>query len=137
MQNRNLATRAAALLLALLMTVTAFAGCSQSGGNGESGVNGDKKTVTVTVTHKDGSTKDFTYETTEEMLGPVLVSEKLIEGEDGQYGLFVTTVDGYTADSGNQEWWCLTVDGESAMTGIDSTPIEEGKSYGLVLTVGY
>lgn len=137
MQNRNLATRAAALLLALLTTVTVFAGCSQSGGNGESGGDGDKKTVTVTVTHKDGSTKDFTYETTEEMLGPVLVSEKLIEGEDGQYGLFITTVDGYTADSGSQEWWCLTVDGESAMTGIDSTPIEEGKSYGLVLTVGY
>lgn len=132
MQNRNLATRAAALLLALLMTVTVFAGCSQT-----SGGNGDKKTVTVTVTHKDGSTKDFTYETTEEMLGAVLQNEKLIEGDNGQYGLFVTTVDGYTADSGSQEWWCLTVDGESAMTGIDSTPIEEGRSYGLVLTVGY
>lgn len=131
MQNRTFATRAAALFLALLMTVTVFAGCSQGGGGG------DKKTVTVTVTHKDGSSKDFTYETTEEMLGPVLVNEKLIEGENGQYGLFVTTVDGEKADESNQEWWCLTIDGESAMTGIDSTPIEEGKSYGLTLTVGY
>lgn len=131
MQNRTIPTRAAALILALLMTVTVFAGCSQGGGSG------DKKTVTVTVTHKDGSTKDFTYETTEEMLGAVLVSEGLIEGDDGQYGLFVTTVDGYKADEGSQEWWCLTVDGESAMTGIDSTPIEEGRKYGLVLTVGY
>lgn len=131
MQNRTIGTRAAALLLALLMTVTVFAGCSQSGGSG------GQKTVTVTVTHKDGSTKDFTYETTEEMLGTVLVSEGLISGNDGQYGLFVTTVDGCTADDTNQEWWCLTVDGESAMTGIDSTPIEDGKSYGLVLTVGY
>ena len=131
MQNRTICTRAAALLLALLMTVTVFAGCGQRGGSG------DKKTVSVTVTHKDGSTKDFTYETTEEMLGPALVSEKLIEGEEGQYGLFVKTVDGYTVDESNQEWWCLTVDGETAMTGIDSTPIEEGKKYGLVLTVGY
>ena len=131
MQNRTICTRAAALLLALLMTVTVFAGCGQSGGSG------DKKTVSVTVTHKDGSTKDFTYETTEEMLGPALVSEKLIEGEEGQYGLFVKPVDGYTVDESNQEWWCLTVDGETAMTGIDSTPIEEGKKYGLVLTVGY
>ena len=132
MQNRTISTRAAALLLALMMCVTVFAGCAQKEGG-----SGDKKTVTVTVTHKDGSTKDFTYETTEEMLGPVLLSEKLIEGEDGQYGLFVKTADGYTADDSNQEWWRLTVDGESAMTGIDSTPIEEGKKYGLVLTVGY
>lgn len=131
MQKRTIPTRAAALILALLMTVTVFAGCSQKGGSG------DKKTVTVTVTHKDGSTKDFTYETTEEMLGAALASEGLIEGDDGQYGLFVTTVDGYKADGDNEEWWCLTVDGESAMTGIDSTPIEEGKKYGLVLTVGY
>ena len=71
------------------------------------------------------------------MLGAVLQKEGLIEGEDSQYGLFVKAVDGYTADEGSQEWWCLTVDGETAMTGIDSTPIEEGKSYGLVLTVGY
>ncbi len=113
------------------MTVGIFAGCSKGGGNGE------KKSVTVTVTHKDGSTKDFTYETTEEMLGAVLQKEGLIEGEDSQYGLFVKAVDGYTADEGSQEWWRLTVDGETAMTGIDSTPIEEGKSYGLVLTVGY
>lgn len=133
MQNRTLTKRAAALMLALLTCVTIFAGCGQREGGGD----GSKKTVAVTVTHKDGSTKDFTYETTEEMLGKALEDEGLIEGKEGQYGLFVTTVDGYKADEGNQEWWCLTVDGESAMTGIDSTPIEEGKKYGLVLTVGY
>ena len=120
MQNKTIAKRTAALLLALLMAVGIFAGCSKGGGNGE------KRSVTVTVTHKDGSTK-----------GAVLQKEGLIEGEDSQYGLFVKSVDGYTADEGSQEWWCLTVDGETAMTGIDSTPIEEGKSYGLVLTVGY
>ena len=144
MQNRTINTRAvplrravplkraAALILAMLMTAAVLAGCGQSGGDG-----GEMRNVTVTVTHKDGSTKDFAYKTDEEMLGPALQKAGLIEGEDGQYGLFVTTVDGYTADDASQEWWCLTVDGESAMTGIDSTPIEEGKKYGLVLTVGY
>lgn len=135
MQNRTLTKRAAALMLALLTCVTVFAGCGKDKSGGDS--SGDKKTVAVTVTHKDGSTKDFTYETAEEMLGKALADEGLIEGEEGQYGLFVTTVDGYKADDSNQEWWCLTVDGESAMTGIDSTPIEEGKKYGLTLTVGY
>ena len=54
MQNKTIAKRTAALLLALLMTVGIFAGCSKGGGSGE------KKSVTVTVTLKDGSTKDFT-----------------------------------------------------------------------------
>ena len=46
----------------------------------------------------------------------------LIEGEDSEYGLFVKTVDGITANEDNQEWWSLTIDGEMAMTGVDSTP---------------
>lgn len=128
----NPARQAAALLLALLLALTVFAGCKDSGGAG-----GEAKSITVTVQHKDGSTKDFAIETAEEMLGPALLHEKLIEGEEGQYGLFVKTVDGETADESSQEWWCLTVDGESATTGVDSTPVVDGGVYGLVLTVGY
>lgn len=126
--------QAAALLLVLLLSLSLFAGCKSSDDNEGSR---EAKSITLTVQHRDGSTKDFSIETTEEMLGAALMNEKLIEGEDGQYGLFVKTVDGETVDESNQEWWCLTVDGESATTGIDSTPVEDGGTYGLILTVGY
>ena len=138
MRNKKTIHQALALLLAVLMTVTVFAGCDSKKAESSSAAGtAEFSTITLTVTHGDGSTKDFTIQTSQEMLGAALLDEKLIEGEDSEYGLFVTTVDGETADDSNQEWWCLTVGGESAMTGVDSTPVEDGGTYGLTLTVGY
>lgn len=119
--------RVLALILALVM-VFALAACGGKTANA---------TVTVTVVHGDGSSKDFTVKTDKEMLGEALTDEKLVEGEDGPYGLFVKTVDGETADDANQEWWCLTKGGESVNTGVDSTPVEDGAAYELTLTVGW
>ncbi len=122
----------AALALCALLFCLALGGCGKSGGSG-----GEVKSFTLAVTHADGSVKNFDLSSDKEMLGDALAAEGLIEGEEGQYGLFVTTVDGETADSGAQQWWALTVDGETATTGVDSTPITEGAAYGLILTVGY
>lgn len=95
------------------------------------------KEITVTVIHADQSEKDFTYHTDAEYLGEVLLKEGLIDGEDGAYGLFVTTVDGETADDTKQQWWCLTKDGESVNTGVDQTPIADGEQYEFTMTEGY
>jgi len=54
------------------------------------------KTVTVAVTHADGSMAEFTYQTELEYLGELLQQEGLISGSAGDYGLFVETVDGET-----------------------------------------
>lgn len=123
--------RAPALLLALLLALSALTGCS--GGKGQGGSPGTKQ-ITLTVVHRDGSSKDFPLETTREMLGDALEDEGLIEGEEGQYGLFVTTVDGEKADEGSHEFWSLSIAGEMATTGVDSTPIEDGGQYELTLT---
>lgn len=96
-----------------------------------------QKVITVAVVHGDGSEKEFEYETTREYLGEVLNDEELVEGEEGDYGLFITSVDGEEADSANEEWWCLTIDGEYATTSADQTVIEDGDHFELTLTVGY
>ena len=96
-----------------------------------------EKEITVTVVHGDGSSKEFTYHTDEEFLGPVLLSDGLIVGDDGEFGIFIHTVDGEEIDSNNQEWWCLTKAGESVMTGADTTPIASGDCFEFTLTVGY
>ena len=49
----------------------------------------------------------------------------------------VETVDGETADEGNQEWWCLTKGGEMWNYGVDDTQIEDGDAFEFTLTVGY
>nr|MBQ4317620.1 DUF4430 domain-containing protein [Clostridia bacterium] len=96
------------------------------------------KNVTVEVIMADGSSKEFTAKTDAEFLGTVLLDElKLVEGEMGDYGLYIKTVNGYTANDANQEWWCLTKGGEDVMTGADSTPIYDGDKFELTLNVGY
>ena len=96
-----------------------------------------EKTIEVEVVHGDGSQKTFTYDTDAEYLGQVLQAEGLIEGEDGQYGLYITAVDGeeavYETDSA---YWALYEGEDYAQQGIDQTPIEDGGQYSLVYTVG-
>lgn len=95
------------------------------------------KTVTVKVVHGDQTTKEFEYKTDEAYLGAVIQSEGLVEGEDGQYGLFITSVDGEKADDTKQQWWCLTKGGGQVNTSADQTPIADGDVFELTLTEGY
>lgn len=97
------------------------------------------KHVSVEVVLADGTAKTYEYDTDAEYLGTVLAEEnKLVEGEKSEFGLYMKTVDGLTADESKQEWWCLTKNGgETVMTGIDSTPVADGDKFELTLTVGY
>ena len=95
------------------------------------------KTFTVTVVHKDGTSKDFTYQTTEEFVGPVLEKEGLIEGNAGPYGMEITKVDGEQAIYGEDKaYWAVYEGEEYALQGIDTTPAVDGGVYKLVYTVG-
>ena len=95
------------------------------------------KAITVEVVHKDATSKTFEYQTDEEYLGALLLAEGLIEGEEGQYGLYVTKVDGeeaiYEVDN---SYWAFYQNGEYAQQSVDTTPITDGDSYSLVYTIG-
>ncbi len=95
------------------------------------------KTITVTVVHADGSSKDFTYHTDEEFLGPVLIAEGLVVGTEGPYGLTIDAVDGERASwDENQSYWALFIGEEYATTGADSTPVYDGDHFTLEYTIG-
>lgn len=96
-----------------------------------------EKEITVTVVHKDGTQKEFTYVTQEEYLGSVLLGAGLIDGEESTYGLMISTVDGETADwNVDQSYWALYIGEEYATTGVDTTPVQDGAAYSLVYTIG-
>ena len=97
---------------------------------------GGKKLV-VTVVHGDGSSRDFAIATDAEFLRGALEEQQLIEGSESEYGLFVTAVDGETADDALQQWWCFPKGGEMLMTGVDTTPIADGEHYEITLTTGW
>ena len=90
------------------------------------------KTVTVELEVEDHLIT-FTVKTDEEILGDALLAVDLIAGEEGPYGLYVKVVNGMTADYDKDgHYWSLLIDGDYAMTGVDSTEITEGTVYRIV-----
>ncbi|MBE6536786.1 MAG: DUF4430 domain-containing protein [Ruminococcaceae bacterium] len=93
-----------------------------------------KTTLTVKVEENDKSVT-FTIKTDKETVGAALLEHNLIEGEDGAYGLYVKKVNGIVADYDvDQSYWAFYVGDEYAMSGVDSTEIQEGALYRLVYT---
>ena len=95
------------------------------------------KALVVTVVHGDESSKDFSFTTDAENLRTALEEQKLIEGTESEYGLYVTKVDDEEADESQQQWWCFSKDGEDLMTGVDDTMIADGDHYDITLKTGW
>ena len=77
----------------------------------------------------------FTINTDKEILGDALAYLDLIEGEEGAYGLYVKRVNGVLSDFHvDATYWALSVNGEYAMVGVDSTPVEAGTTYRFTRT---
>lgn len=97
----------------------------------EATVLGEGKTqFTFTVTDKEGTKTSFEVHTDKEMVGEALLECGLIEGDEGQYGLYVKKVNGILADFNTDgTYWAFYVNGEYAVTGVDVTPITAGETY--------
>lgn len=95
------------------------------------------KALTITVVHGDGSEKVFDVHTDSENLEGALLENDIVEDNQTEWGLYILTADGETADESQQQWWCVTKGGEMLTTGATDTMIADGESYELTLTVGY
>ena len=82
------------------------------------------------VFDKDGKETAYQIHTDKTIVGDALQELGLLEGEEGAYGLYVTVVNGIRADYDKDGvYWAFYIDGEYAMSGVDVTEIEAGKSY--------
>ena len=125
-------------LVLVAAMVLMFAGCGQNqneetpepSSNQQETV---EKVFTFEVVELDGTKKEFNVEyDTEKTVGEALVNEKLISGENGQYGLMVDTVNGQKYDYNEDgAYWAFYVNGEYGMTGVDMTDIAAGSAYEL------
>ena len=97
--------------------------------------NPGSKAIVFQVTHSDGTVVNFDIRTDSENLRGALEQENLITGDEGPYGLFVTEIDGETADDSQRQWWCFTKDGEMLNTGVDDTMIADGEHYEAFIDV--
>lgn len=75
----------------------------------------------------------FTIHTDAETVGEALIGLGLIEGDDSAYGLYVKKVNGMTADYDiDQTYWAFYENGEYAMSGVETTAINEEVVYSFV-----
>ncbi len=83
-----------------------------------------------TVVDKEGNQTHFTVYTDQTTVGAALLENNLIEGEQGDYGLYVKSVNGISADFNTDgTYWAFYVNDAYAMAGVDLTPIKEGETY--------
>lgn len=93
-----------------------------------------EKTATVVVKIEEQSVT-FTINTDKETVGEALLEHKLITGENGEYGMYIKSVNGITADYDiDKSYWGFYVDGEYASSGVDTTKIDEKVTYSLEYT---
>lgn len=133
-------------LLLCMMLIVAMAVCTtgckeneegqttnveQSEGQSDTKVLGEGKTqFDFVVVDKDGKETKFEIHTDKETVGEALLELELIDGEEGDFGLYVKTVNGITVDYDvDQTYWAFYVNGEYAQSGVDVTKITNGDSY--------
>lgn len=142
MKNYSLQKALSFLLCIVLIAAMALGtiGCSDTTANDtvktvdtmENGkVYGEGSTeFTFTVVDTEGKEVQATIRTDKTTVGEALLDLGLIAGEDGEYGLYVKTVNGTTLDYDKDgKYWAFYIDGEYAMTGVDSTEITAGSVY--------
>ena len=92
------------------------------------------KTVKVVVEAEEKKIT-FTIHTDETILGDALLAHELVEGEEGDYGLYIKKVNGILADYDvDQTYWGFYQNGEYMMTGVDMTVFAVGDPYERVRT---
>lgn len=96
---------------------------------------GDGENTVVVEVKAEKKIVTFTIKTDKKTVGAALFEHKLIDGDEGEYGLYVKTVNGITADYDvDKSYWAFNINGEYATSGVDTTEIKEGVTYQLVYT---
>ena len=99
------------------------------------------KAITIEVTDDNGQTKSYDLKTDAEFLSQAMdelaaAGDFSYEGTNGDYGLYITAVNGVTADyDADGAYWSLYVNGEYGMYGVSEQPITEGDVYSFVYEV--
>lgn len=123
----------AVALVAILVAAMAFAYMTFS----EKPVEGEKD-ITIEVVSADGVSTVYEVDTDAEyLLGAMEDTDGLtFEGEEGIYGLSVSTINGIRADyTLDGAYWGFFVNGEYCNYGVSQQPVEDGDAFSIVYTL--
>lgn len=94
--------------------------------------------ITVYVTDDKGETAEYVITTEATTLRGALEQENLIQGDESEYGLYVKTVNGVTADYDTDGAYWAFYDGNDQylMTSVDGTSIADKDVFKIIYTKG-
>lgn len=82
------------------------------------------------VVDQNNKVTPFEIHTDAITVGEALQALKLIDGEEGDYGLYVKTVNGITLDyKEDGMYWSFYIGEDCALTGVDQTTAADGETY--------
>lgn len=85
---------------------------------------------TVITVDLEGKETKFEITTDKKTVGEELLAQGIIAGDQGDYGLYVKTVNGITLDwDKDAKYWAFYIGEEYATTGVDMTDAEAGVTY--------
>ncbi|MCR5033236.1 MAG: DUF4430 domain-containing protein [Lachnospiraceae bacterium] len=93
------------------------------------------KAYTVEVKDQDGNVKSYSGKTDAEFLRGLMdelaaAGDFSYTGSDGDYGLYIESVNGITADYNTDgAYWSIYVNGEYGMYGADQQPVADGDTF--------
>ena len=136
--NNNAKHKKTILLVCLLLAAAAVLALVFHFASAKNVQKGSKE-CSLTVTDDTGTSKTYECSTDAEYLRQLMdelsadqTQEFSYEGSEGQYGLFINTVNGLTADyDKDHAYWAIYVDGEYAQNGADTQPVNDGDKFEL------
>lgn len=89
-----------------------------------------EKSITISIIDADGVQTDYPLNTDAEYLKEALEAVAAIEGEEGEYGYTLYSVNGKTADfSVDSSYWAIYVNNEYGMYSLSQQPVADGDSF--------
>lgn len=136
---KNISKLLSLILCMMLVAVMALTtvGCGNKTESGSAAPLKDGATIgdgavsfSLEVVDEEAKSVKATIKTDASTVGEALLDLGIIDGEDSEYGLFVTTVNGKTLDyEKDGKYWAFYINDEYAATGVDTTEVAEGTSY--------
>ena len=124
-------------LISVFVAVVAVAAIVAVVLNQKSTTAGVKNFKVQIVSERDGYDQTTDCKSDAEFLGEFLRNYSDCEYQESDYGIYVTGFDGMKEDLDNQYWWCISVNGEAAVTGADEIPLQDGDTYNFTLKQGW
>ncbi len=124
-------------LISVFIAVVAVAAIAAVVLNQTSTAEGMKNFKVQIVSERDGYDQTTDCRSDAEYLGEYLRTMDDIQYQESDYGIYITGINGMEEDLDNQYWWCISVNGETAVTGADEIPLQDGDTYSFTLTQGW